>query len=120
MNKCILSGRLVREPELRYTSNGKAVSNFTLAVERRFNKDKTDFIKITAWGKQAENVCKYLDKGCRAIVSGELNIDKKEDKYYTSVNADEVKFIDFKSDKSEEEEVPNDIDEYEDDFDVPF
>ena len=117
MNKWTGMGRLVREPELRYTPNGKAVANFTLAIDRRFNKDKTDFIQITAWGKQAESVCNYLDKGCRAIVAGELNIDKKEDKYYTSVNADEVKFIDFKNDKENQEEDQQ-VDE--DDFDVPF
>ena len=102
-------GRLTKSPELRYTGNGKAVTNFTLAIDRRFNSDKTDFIKVTVWGKQAENVCQYLDKGCRTMVSGELNIDKKEDKYYTSINADEVKFIDFKdSGEKQEAEMPDD------------
>lgn len=54
MNQCQLMGRLVRDPELKYTPQGTAVTSFTLAVDRRFNRDKADYINIIAWRQTAE------------------------------------------------------------------
>jgi len=54
MNQCQLMGRLVRDPELRYTQNGTAVASFTLAVDRRFNRDKADFIKVKDYAEGRE------------------------------------------------------------------
>ena len=66
MNKVLLIGRTVREPEIRYTQDNKAVAKFTLAVDRRFHKEgeqSADFISCTAFGKTAEFIEKYVFKG---------------------------------------------------------
>ena len=62
MNQCQLMGRLVRDPELKYTPQGTAVTSFTLAVDRRFNRDKADYINIIAWRQTAEFVAKHFAK----------------------------------------------------------
>jgi single-strand DNA-binding protein len=69
LNVCAFTGRLVRDPELKYTPNGKAVCNFTLAIGRRA-RDEADFIDFVAWEKTAEAFCQYLRKGVRVAVSG--------------------------------------------------
>ena len=67
-NKVMLMGNLTRDPELRYTSSGQAVCNFSLAINRYFNdkqgerKEETTFMRITVWGKQGENCAQYLPK----------------------------------------------------------
>lgn len=72
MNKVILTGRLTAKPELNYTQSQMAVTKFTIAVDR-FSKDKgADFIRVTVFGKQAENVCRYMDKGRMIAVEGSL------------------------------------------------
>ena len=106
MNKIILIGRLVRDPELRYTSNGTAVGDFTLAVERDYSSQsgekKVDYIKVVVWRKSAENVAKFLGKGRLVAVEGSLYINKSQDKdgrnYNTpEVNAAQVQFLDWPS-----------------------
>ena len=75
MNKVILSGRLVRDPELRYTQTGKTVASFTLAVNRRFshNQEQTaDFIPIVVWDKLAEVCSKHLFKGSQVLIEGRM------------------------------------------------
>ena len=72
LNRVILIGRLTRDPELRYTPNGAAVVSFTMAVERRFNRNEADFIPIVAWNKLAENCANYLGKGRLVAVEGRL------------------------------------------------
>ena len=114
LNCSILIGRLAQDPELRYTSNGTPVCNFSLAVERNFSKEnKTDFIKIVAWRKQAENCGEYLKKGRLVAVRGSLQIRENESKGRTFENtevvANEVVFLDkgkndFNRRKSEEQE----------------
>ena len=99
MNTVILIGRLVRDPELKYTPNGVAVCNFTLAVDRAFSKDKeADFIPIVVWGKIAEACGNNLNKGRLVAVSGRLQIRTYEKdgqkRYITEVVASEVKFLD--------------------------
>ena len=69
MNQCQLMGRLVRDPELKYTPQGTAVTSFTLAVDRRFNRDKADYINIIAWRQTAEFVAKHFAKGQRVAMS---------------------------------------------------
>ena len=70
MNKVILMGRLVRDPDVRYSQDGKAVAKFTLAVSRAYKKDESDFINCTAFGKSAEFVEKYLNKGTKIALDG--------------------------------------------------
>lgn len=80
MNKAILHGRLTRDPEVRYTRDSKAVVDFSLAVNRQHDREKTDFFNCEAWGTLAEIVGKYLVKGSEIVVSGELHVSSYEDK----------------------------------------
>ena len=85
LNKVVLIGRLVRDPELRYTpAEGVPVVNFTIAVDRPYSNQKgekeTDFIRIVAWKKQAENCASYLNKGRLVAVEGRLQIRSYEDR----------------------------------------
>ena len=78
LNKVILMGRLTRDPELRRTGSGTAVTSFSLAVDRDFKSQggdkETDFIDIVAWRNTAEFVSKYFTKGRMAVVEGRLQI----------------------------------------------
>lgn len=79
MNQCQLMGRLVRDPELKYTPQGTAVTSFTLAVDRRFNRDKADYINIIAWRQTAEFVAKHFTKGQRVAIVGSIQTRSWED-----------------------------------------
>ena len=78
LNKIILMGRLTRDPELRRTGSGTAVTSFSLAVDRDFKSQsgekETDFIDVVAWRSTAEFVSKYFTKGRMAVVEGRLQI----------------------------------------------
>ena len=78
MNSVNLIGRLVRDPELRYTSNNTPVCVFTLAVRRPKVKDVTDFIDCVVWRQGAEYICKYAGKGDTVGVNGCINVRKYE------------------------------------------
>lgn len=105
MNKVILIGRLTRDPELRYTSQGTAVCQITVAVNRHGaqpGQQDADFINVSVWGTQAENVAKYMTKGRQIAVEGRIqtrNYDDKDGKkvYVTEVIATNVQFLDSKS-----------------------
>lgn len=123
MNKVILIGRLTKDPEIRYTQNNTPVCNFTLAVDRRFSKDKqADFISCQAWQKTAEFISKYFQKGSMIAVVGRIQTRTWEDnegkkRYITEVIVDEVYFAGSKTetDKATDTRPPD----YEDD-DLPF
>ena len=77
LNKCFLLGRMTKDPEIRRTNGGTAVTSFTLAVDRDFKTNgekETDFIEVVAWRNTAEFVSKYFSKGRMAIVEGRLQI----------------------------------------------
>jgi len=97
MNTSILIGNMARNPELRYTNSGKAVCNFTVAVNKGFGKDEADFINCVAWEKTAENIANYLAKGKKVAVRGRIQVssyDKDgEKRYKTEVVAQEVQFL---------------------------
>lgn len=100
MNKCVLTGNLVADPEVSETSSGITLCKFTLAVNRQFsNKEhETDFINIVAWRALAEFCAAHLCKGIRAIVSGSIQTNsyttKNGDKRTQMIiNADNVEFI---------------------------
>ena len=84
LNRIIIMGRLVRDPELRTTQSGKSVTSFTLAVDRdckgQNGEKETDFIDVVAWGATAEFVCKFFSKGRMAIAEGRLQIREWKDK----------------------------------------
>ncbi len=104
-NRVILIGRLTRDPELRYTPNGIAVATFSLAVNRKFSKDETDFIDIVVWRGQAENCATYLKKGSMAAVEGRMQVRTYENqegqkRKVTEVVADDVRFLSPKGGES--------------------
>lgn len=84
LNKIILSGRLVRDPEMRTTQSGKSIASFTLAVERDFapqgQQKETDFINCTAWNGTADFISRYFSKGSMATVCGSLQIQTYTDR----------------------------------------
>lgn len=102
MNDVKLSGRLTRDPELRHTQSGTPVASFSLAVDRKFNREEADFIPITAWRKTAEFVAKHFRKGQRVIISsGRIRVEPYTDRDGNKrtkfeVVADEVEFADSK------------------------
>ena len=104
MNKAVLIGRLTRPPELRQTQSGNTVANFTLAVDRRSKNEgeqSADFIPVVAWGKKAEVVGKYLDKGSKAAVSGRIQTRSYEAndgsrRYITEIYAEEIELLGYR------------------------
>ena len=105
LNKILLLGRLVADPELRYTATGKAVAQFTLAVDRPFagqdGKKEADFISVILWGKTAEAAANYSFKGQRLLVEGRLQIRSYETKdgskrWATEVIGNSIEFIEKK------------------------
>lgn len=81
MNQVALIGNITKDPELRYTPSGKAVCNFTVAMNEKYkDKEQAHFIPVTAWGKTAENCNQYLTKGSKVGVEGSLQQQRWEDK----------------------------------------
>lgn len=86
LNKVILVGNLTRDPELKHLPSGAVLSQFGLAINRRWKgkdgqqKDEVAFIECTAWGRLAEIIAQYLAKGRPALVEGHLTQDRWEDK----------------------------------------
>ena len=109
LNKIFIMGRLTRDPELRRTQSGTAVTSFSLAVDRDFKSQsgekETDFIDVVAWRSTAEFVAKYFTKGRMAIVEGRLQIRPWTDKdgnnrRSAEVVADDIYFGDSKRDSA--------------------
>ena len=99
MNKWQGVGNLVRDPELRQTTNGKSVCTFTVAISRGYNKDETDYIPIVTWEKQAESCGRYLKKGSKVAVTGAIQTrsyeSKGEKRYATEIVADAKDGVEF-------------------------
>lgn len=102
MNRVCLVGRLTAKPELRYTGSNTAYTRFTVAVDRTFSSANgergADFIGVVAWRRQAENICRYLDKGRQVSIDGRIQTGSFTDKdgnrrYTTDVVADNVQFL---------------------------
>lgn len=109
LNRVILIGRLTRDPELRYTPAGVAVTQFTLAVDRPFTgqggEREADFIPVVTWRQLAETCANYLRKGRLTAVEGRIqvrNYENNEGKrvYVTEVIADNVRFLESNRDNS--------------------
>ena len=116
LNKILIMGRLTRDPELRRTGIGTAVTSFSLACDRDFKSQsgekETDFIEVVAWKNTAEFVSKYFSKGRMAVVEGRLQIrdwtDKAGNKRTTAeVVADNVYFADSKRSESNDNQKEN-------------
>jgi single-strand DNA-binding protein len=110
MNLVVLTGRLARDPELKYGQSGTAYCRFTLAVNR-VAKDEADFIGCTAFGKTAEIVGEYLRKGSMIGVQGRLQTSSYEvngeKRYRTDVIIDRVEFLESKSSSTVSENTVN-------------
>lgn len=132
MNVSVLVGRLTKDVDLRYTQSGKAVANFTLAVDRPFRnqqgEQEADFINCVTWGKQAENLAQYMKKGSRVGVDGRIQSrtyenDQGATVFVTEVVADSVQFLESKKNHKPKEEQAVDAvveDIPFDDRDLPF
>lgn len=98
-NRVMIIGRLTRDPELKYTPNGTAVATFSLAVNRKFNREETDFIDVVAWRQSAEFCANYGSKGRLTMVEGRLQVrtyetQEGQKRKVTEVVADELRFLD--------------------------
>jgi single-strand DNA-binding protein len=105
LNRVVLVGRLTKDPDLRYTPNGVAVANFTIAVNRPFSNKQgeqdADFINCVVWRRAAENLANFMSKGSQVGVDGRLqsrSFDNQEGKrvFVTEVVADSVQFLESK------------------------
>ena len=125
MNKVLIIGRLGRDPEMSYTSNGKAVTKFSVATDSGYGDNKhTEWFNVVAWERLAENCAQYIRKGSTVYVEGEQRTnswnDKQtgEKKYRAEVHARDVQFLDPKGSERERTgpDAPGDIDP----DDLPF
>ena len=112
MNKCIITGRITKKPELKEVKDNK-VCEFTLATNRPVIRDgekQADFINCIVWNNQAENLCKYQDKGSLIAVFGEIRTDSYEvegnKRYKTYVLSNNIEFLESKKEK------PNPFEEF--------
>ena len=114
-------GRIATEIEIRYTKDGTAVANFSLALDNY--GDKTSFVDVTCWRKLAENVAEYMEKGRQIGVSGELVQDKWEKdgqkRSKIKINARNVKFLSYNSENKQGGQAGGQEQEDED-IEVPF
>lgn len=125
LNRVILIGRLTRDPELRYTPNGVAVTQFTLAVDRPFKTNsgerEADFIPVVTWRQLAEACANYLKKGRLCAVEGRIQVrnyenDEGRKVYITEVVADNVRFLESsKHGESDHSESSGNHDPFSDD-----
>ena len=135
MNNVVLIGRLTADPELRFLpGTGRAVANFTLAVDKDLSKDKrqefeqkgkptADFIRIVVWGRQAENVANYMSKGKLVGVQGRIQTRTYESNeghraFIVEVVAEKVQFLEYGK-KGQANDAPDGFDPV-DDEDIPF
>lgn len=104
MNLVVLTGRLTRDPEVKFGQSGKAYTKFSLAVDRQFSKGETDFINCAAFGKTAELIGEYLRKGSKMGITGSLLMNKYEvngEKRTTfEVAVQNIEFLDSKGDSN--------------------
>ena len=106
MNKVFLSGNLTRDPEVRYTQQGKAYARMGIAINRRYkDKESVDFFNLVAWDKTAEFCGRYMTKGSRVLVEGQLRTNSYENKDGVKVNTVEiwVDNIEFASSKRQDD-----------------
>ena len=105
INKCILVGRITKDPEIKYTTSNIAVVTFVVAVPRQYadnsGEKQTDFIQCVVWRKQAENMAKYVKKGALLGVEGRIQTRTYDSeggtRYITEVVCDSVQFLDSRN-----------------------
>ena len=108
LNKVMIIGNLGRDPEMRFTANGQAVANFSVACNRRYTtrdgeqRDETEWVRVVCWGRQAEIAGQYLQRGSQIYVEGRLQTRSWEDqqgqtRYMTEVVANNFQFLGSRS-----------------------
>lgn len=109
MNHIVIMGRCTADPEITSSTSGTTIARYTVAVDRRFAKEgqqKTDFFNCNSFGKQAEFAEKYLKKGTKVVLSGEMRLDlvQKDGKNvtYPKIAVSEVEFAESKRDQNQE------------------
>ena len=122
LNRAILTGRLTRDPELRYTTSGTAVVQATIAVDRQFKNQqgerKADFINLVIWRKAAENFANFTHKGSLVVIDGRIQTRTYENKqgqrvYVTEINVDSFSLLEPRQENSQQSnnnyssQVPN-------------
>lgn len=125
MNILTIKGRITANPETHTSNTGTTYCNFTVAVNRKFQKDTADFINCTAFGKSGEFIGKYFVKGQEILCSGELHIDKyvKDDETRTAAKliVDNAEFCGSKNGNgSSNANAPSGFVEVADDDGLPF
>lgn len=98
MNKVVFIGRLTKDPELATTNSGVSVCNFSIAVNRQYDNEQTDFINIVAWRGLADVCFKYLKKGAKVAICGSLQTRNYENsegdkRYVTEIVASDIEFL---------------------------
>lgn len=86
INRTVLVGRITHDPEVKKTNTGTSVVNFSLAVNRQFDKDKTDFINCVAWKNQADFIGNYIKKGALLGIDGRIETGSYEDQTGKKIN----------------------------------
>lgn len=109
MNHIVIMGRLTQDPEITSSTSGTTIARYTVAIDRRFAKEgqqKTDFFNCNSFGKQAEFAERYLKKGTKVVISGEMRLDlvQKDGKNvtYPKIAVSEVEFAESKRDQNQE------------------
>lgn len=122
MNKVILMGRLTKDPDIRYTQDGTAVARYTLAVDRRYQRDgeqKADFISCTVFGRGAEFAEKHLKKGTKIVAAGRIQTGSYTNRdgqkvYTTDIVVEEQEFAESKKTQEQEDgfmSIPDGVDD---------
>lgn len=117
LNRCDFIGRLGQDPELRYTKDGKAVANLSLAVSETWKdkqgqkQEKTEWVRVSAFGRLAEIMGEYLRKGSQVYVSGKMQTRKwqdnnGQDRYTTEILANELQMLGGKTPNAEQRQKP--------------
>lgn len=120
MNKVVLMGRLTKDPELRFTAgSGKGVCRFTVAINRQFKRDESDFINCVAFGKPGETISEHFAKGNRIALTGNIRTGSYEaqdgtKRYTTDVVVESFEFIETKNSTSSSDDsfgasIPDDV-----------
>lgn len=125
MNNVSLIGRLTKDPELKTTQSGLPVCRFTVAVDRTYSKDQTDFINCIAWRKTAEFISSYFSKGQRIALTGSIQTGSYTDKdgktvYTTDINVGNVEFCESKKKNNDSNNNSVETGDMPFDDDLPF
>ena len=127
MNKVVLIGNITKDFELQKTTNGLPYARFQIAIKRKFTNENgerdSDFITIAVWRTIAENCAKYLHKGDKIAVNGQIQTRlyevNGEKKYAIEVVADEIEFLNLKG-KNKSDDIPQELTKIENEDDLPF